>query len=561
MKKNILLLLFFIVFFSSQAQVWNKLGVGLQPSSIDCLKKIDSLLYIGGSLLVIGENSMKGMATWNGTSLDTLPTSKGTILGGPMSIVKFYDKIIVGGDFKRIALNFMDNDSVIPNTNAIASWDGNQWASVGGGFYSGKVYILQHKVDLFVGGGFVATQSLSGLNCMARWDGSNWHKVGLGIDGDFRQVKAMAVFNDDLYLGGYFIKAGGKPAYNIARWDGTQYFDLDTGVAGDVYALVVDSINNFLYVGGGIYHVGGNNGFYVPDGIVKWDGYRWDSIGNNPEFNLGATSLAMYHNELYAGTYASTGNISDTILTRFDGQQWHRVEGPIETIGCLEVYNDELYTGGMWFMTSSGDTAFGVARYYAPPDTVSCTFIQPLIHAMPYSTKEASDTIKTTPSYHIQFYTNNKYASTWAWDFGDGNTANVREPTHTYAATGTYNVTLEVIHPHNLSSQMCTLNVSKTITIVDVTNVEELKPATTEYLWQNIPNPFSNTTVIPYYVPQGSKGFLQIHNTKGELVDEYALQEGKNKLEISMVSYKAGVYLYSLVLDGVVRDSKRMVIE
>ena len=106
---------------------------------------------------------------------------------------------------------------------------------------------------------------------------------------------------------------------------------------------------------------------------------------------------------------------------------------------------------------------------------------------------------------------------------------------------------------------MCTLNVSKTITIVDVTNVEEQKPATTEYLWQNIPNPFSNTTIIPYYVPQGSKGFLQIHNTKGELVDEYALQQGHNKLEISMANYTAGIYLYSLVLDGVVKGTRRMV--
>ena len=32
--------------------------------------------------------------------------------------------------------------------------------------------------------------------------------------------------------------------------------------------------------------------------------------------------------------------------------------------------------------------------------------------------------------------------TTWQWDFGDGNSDNVQNPTHTYAATGTYNVTL-----------------------------------------------------------------------------------------------------------------------
>ena len=30
----------------------------------------------------------------------------------------------------------------------------------------------------------------------------------------------------------------------------------------------------------------------------------------------------------------------------------------------------------------------------------------------------------------------------WAWDFGDGGTSAVANPQHTYAAAGTYNVTL-----------------------------------------------------------------------------------------------------------------------
>ncbi|UCD13590.1 MAG: PKD domain-containing protein [Thermoplasmatales archaeon] len=34
--------------------------------------------------------------------------------------------------------------------------------------------------------------------------------------------------------------------------------------------------------------------------------------------------------------------------------------------------------------------------------------------------------------------------TTWAWDFGDGDTSNVTNPTHTYAAAGNYTVTLTV---------------------------------------------------------------------------------------------------------------------
>ncbi len=34
--------------------------------------------------------------------------------------------------------------------------------------------------------------------------------------------------------------------------------------------------------------------------------------------------------------------------------------------------------------------------------------------------------------------------TSWAWDFGDGNTSSLQNPTHTYASVGTYDVSLTV---------------------------------------------------------------------------------------------------------------------
>ena len=42
--------------------------------------------------------------------------------------------------------------------------------------------------------------------------------------------------------------------------------------------------------------------------------------------------------------------------------------------------------------------------------------------------------------------------TTWAWDFGDGNTSTEQNPTHTYAAAGTYTVSLAVSGPNCQSS-------------------------------------------------------------------------------------------------------------
>lgn len=56
------------------------------------------------------------------------------------------------------------------------------------------------------------------------------------------------------------------------------------------------------------------------------------------------------------------------------------------------------------------------------------------------------DTITTIPNYTFAFVdkTQNQPAS-WRWDFGDGTTSNRQNPTHTYADTGRYKVTLSTI--------------------------------------------------------------------------------------------------------------------
>ena len=55
----------------------------------------------------------------------------------------------------------------------------------------------------------------------------------------------------------------------------------------------------------------------------------------------------------------------------------------------------------------------------------------------------------------------------WHWDFGDGDTSNINNPTHTYLSPGNYNVTLTVTNTNNISN-----NISKIITIYSNPNVQ-----------------------------------------------------------------------------------------
>lgn len=81
-------------------------------------------------------------------------------------------------------------------------------------------------------------------------------------------------------------------------------------------------------------------------------------------------------------------------------------------------------------------------------------------------------------------------------------------------------------------------------------------------LYQNEPNPFSESTVIRCDVAEDVvKADLYIYNMNGEQIAEYAVTErGETSVTIDGGSLNAGMYLYALIADGKVIDTKRMIL-
>lgn len=78
-------------------------------------------------------------------------------------------------------------------------------------------------------------------------------------------------------------------------------------------------------------------------------------------------------------------------------------------------------------------------------------------------------------------------------------------------------------------------------------------------LEQNRPNPFSNTTSIKYSTPKNAQ--LLITNLTGKTIQSIALEAGKNKtLEVSAKELDNGIYIYSIVVEGELKLSKRFVV-
>jgi len=81
-------------------------------------------------------------------------------------------------------------------------------------------------------------------------------------------------------------------------------------------------------------------------------------------------------------------------------------------------------------------------------------------------------------------------------------------------------------------------------------------------LYQNTPNPFSSNTEIYCYVPViNTNAFIYIYNLQGvELMSFPIVQTGYSTVYVYASALPAGMYLYTLVVDGVIIDTKRMIL-
>lgn len=162
------------------------------------------------------------------------------------------------------------------------------------------------------------------------------------------------------------------------------------------------------------------------------------------------------------------------------------------------------------------------------------------------------------------------------WDYGDGTTGTGPVTTHHYANPGHYVVCLYIFahkdeeccwakfckeisvqdcRPKSLDLNGAQGNILNTPTVADP-NVKN-----SIVLDQNAPNPFAESTVISYEIPSTfTKAEIRITNVKGIVVKSMPLTEkGKGQVTVYGSDLKSGMYMYSLVIDGKVTESKRMV--
>ena len=89
-----------------------------------------------------------------------------------------------------------------------------------------------------------------------------------------------------------------------------------------------------------------------------------------------------------------------------------------------------------------------------------------------------------------------------------------------------------------------------------------LNAISTALLGQNVPNPFDNSTLIPFRIPKGcnSASIMITSSAEGKVITVIPVSCDENHISIDGGQLTTGTYTYSLIVDGVTISTRQMIL-
>jgi PKD repeat protein len=190
---------------------------------------------------------------------------------------------------------------------------------------------------------------------------------------------------------------------------------------------------------------------------------------------------------------------------------------------------------GYMSITSSSATTNAAAFYYYLYDME----VQdaPCVSALDTATVTplTSDFNYTQASNTFAFSDQSTGATNWFWDFGDGNTSTLQNPTHTYATNGNYTVTLQI------NNNLC--STSQTVSfITNINSLENNKPTVTL-----LPNPAISEAVIQLSrVTTDEDLTIQVTDLQGRVLHQGILIQNTKDYRLDLSTFAPAVYVVTI---------------
>jgi hypothetical protein len=110
--------------------------------------------------------------------------------------------------------------------------------------------------------------------------------------------------------------------------------------------------------------------------------------------------------------------------------------------------------------------------------------------------------------------------------------------------------------------KMAGINILKSKSASVNTNTDNIHTNTKSSLYQNVPNPFTESTLIKYYLADDvHNAMICIYDMNGRQLKCTLLNlTGYGNITISKGELKAGMYMYTLISNGQVVDTKQMIL-
>ena len=336
---------------------------------------IANKLYVVGTFEYagVGDSIVSQIATWDGTIWNSVGHGTGDTLclnqGGCnplLSVSRYENEIFVGG-----YMNTMGGNYSIKN---LSKWDGISWSAIGNPNI--EAYLFQANDSLFAVGQY-DTMNNQHIEDIAKWNGTAFVPFGTPLPFHSQNgiVHSCTYYQNQYYFSGNFTFSGGLK--EIIRWDGNQWQPLGNGILGNnAWAGLSVVFNNLLYVGGFFSQADGNAG----NNIMTWDGTTWRDAFPGVNFSNGIRDLIVYNNKLYiSAQFTMAGNSGYYYLAHYDGTNFcafggrDNIPGLETTPIAIAGFRDTIYMAGN--RTFFGDTINYIGKWMGGDSVEACLTI------------------------------------------------------------------------------------------------------------------------------------------------------------------------------------------
>ena len=352
----------------ASAQNWVALDGGLSSGgSVTTLFEDTSnnVLIVGGRFNVVGNDSMRGIACWDGQNwfpcYDDVDRGLGNYPANVWSITRYNGDLIIAGAFTKLG------DSLVP---FLGKWNGIRWEKIGNVSPNSPILrTFEWNNELYVVGSFDSIGNQA-INNIAKWNGTTWSTVANNyVFGTGGRIDGGCVYNGTLFISGFFDDPFGNTC-RLAYLSGNTWVFLPNLLTGGTsFVNEMQIYNNELYIAGLFYQ----NNQTPSTSIIRYDGNTWRDVGGGPDYILNpypaVKDLYVHNNKLYAaGNFESMGGVPCLGYAIWDGLNWcgigdtFSVNVGFSGTGLICAFRSDLIVAS-GFTYINSDTIYGIAKW------------------------------------------------------------------------------------------------------------------------------------------------------------------------------------------------------